>query len=774
MPSYTTGTHAPNWDDSGLPKSVREYLANGAKDHRNDRLSDATQQCHDAGFTKEEVAPLLRARALADGLGEKEIEKTIDSAFKRLRREPAKTKSATSPTAAAATASPGSGASTRKQNAPRSQPSAAAIPLPNPLPNGYRLLLETAFTEKERVAIGKGSRLPDWTLAIDYGDVKLRKIWLRENPLQCPEGTFIRINPMAYRGAKNSDVTAYRHTLVEFDCDANGARVSKEIQYAALVRSGFPITAIIDSGDRGLHAWPRVEAVDKAQYDERVAIVYEHFRQYSFFDDKNKAPNKWSRLPGATRILYDAANNPIGIGRQELLVVNVGPVSWDVWESSRNGPAGAAAVTEEELQAHDAEITKQLLGEDQAFPEPMDEEAFYGIAGRIVKIIEADNEPCRESLLGHLLVGFGNMLGWNAWMHQGDVQRTNEFGLFVGPSSIGRKGTAWSLVRRLLMEVDQQWTAKRVRRALQSGEAIIHEIRDPNTKGTGKHQQFDPGVSDKRLVIMESEVTRFLTVGKRRGNNLFDVTHDCWDSLDPLCCTSKTAGESATHPHVSMIAHSTTEAYLKALPEEEKTNGSVNRSLILVVYRAKKRSRPPTIFWRSQHWAIVEELRKILTTFSIQREMSWSPESVRVWDAFYHNFETKTKGGMISSILDRLPTHVVRIAMIYCALDNSCLVSVDHLKAALAFCQYARRSAEWLFGVKTGNHDADRLYAHLVRIKPKGHNRTEIADYVYNKNRSSAQLDELFSLLLKAELICVKSEPNPRKGPRYIEKWYAV
>ena len=71
----------------------------------------------------------------------------------------------------------------------------------------------------------------------------------------------------------------------------------------------------------------------------------------------------------------------------------------------------------------------------------MDEAAYYGIAGEIVNIIAPGNEPCRESLLGHLLIAAGNMIGWNAWMDQGDDQHLNEFGLFIGPSrSFRRKG----------------------------------------------------------------------------------------------------------------------------------------------------------------------------------------------------------------------------------------------------------------------------------------------------------------------------------------------
>jgi hypothetical protein len=402
----------------------------------------------------------------------------------------------------------------------------------------------------------------------------------------------------------------------------------------------------------------------------------------------------------------------------------------------------------------------------------MDAAAFYGLAGQIVHIIEPYNEPCPEALLGHFLIGFGNMLGPNVYMEQGGRQHTNDFGLFIGPSGIGRKGTAWDLDRRLFWEVDRDWTAHRVQRFFQSGESIIHAIRDSSTKGTGKHAQFDPGIDDKRLTMLETEFTRFLAVANRRGNNLLDTLRDCWDSPNPLSTNSKTAAEHASNPHISLIGHTTPQTYLRALPEEEKTNGSVNRSLIFAVRRVRKVSSPKVIRWKGH--VIIVRLKEVLKTFSTPREMRWSKEAFEYWDKFYSDFDTKTKGGMVSSILDRLPTHVVRIAMIYCALDNSCLISLDHLKAAIGVCDYCRRSAQWIFDVTTGNRRADRLYRELVRTLPEGLSRSEIAENVFNKRISKAELDELLELLIGAELIYVKTKANPRKGPRFLEKWYAV
>ena len=43
-------------------------------------------------------------------------------------------------------------------------------------------------------------------------------------------------------------VTSFRHALVEFDRDDAGTSIPKEQQHAAILASGLPVSALIDSG----------------------------------------------------------------------------------------------------------------------------------------------------------------------------------------------------------------------------------------------------------------------------------------------------------------------------------------------------------------------------------------------------------------------------------------------------------------------------------------------------------------------------------------------
>jgi regulatory protein RepA len=83
--------------------------------------------------------------------------------------------------------------------------------------------------------------------------------------------------------------------MVEFD-----GREKSE-QFEIFKQSGLPIACVLDSGNKSLHAWIRVDAVDRQQYKERQEKVYSYLGDY-IDDPGNKNPSRFSRFAGsATR-----------------------------------------------------------------------------------------------------------------------------------------------------------------------------------------------------------------------------------------------------------------------------------------------------------------------------------------------------------------------------------------------------------------------------------------------------------------------------------------
>src|SRR6516164_217023 len=97
---------------------------------------------------------------------------------------------------------------------------------------------------------------------------------------------------------------------------------------------------------------------------------------------------------------------------------------------------------------------------------------------------------------------------------QGGTHHLNEFAVLIGETARGRKGTSWRAIENLIKAVDPYWVASRIRSGFQSGEAIINAVRDevigsipPNKRRVGQPIEvvIDPGVTDKRLMILEEE-----------------------------------------------------------------------------------------------------------------------------------------------------------------------------------------------------------------------------------------------------------------------------
>ena len=146
---------------------------------------------------------------------------------------------------------------------------------------------------------------------------------------------------------------------------------------------------------------------------------------------------------------------------------------------------------------------------------------FHGLAGDIVRLIEPQTEADPVALLVQLLAAFGSAIGRSAhFKAEADQHFGNLFVVMVGISSKGRKGTSWGHIDRLFLLADRQWQGFCVQKGLSSGEGLIWHVRDAvekpvknKTTGEVELETVDPGITDKRLLVLESEYA----LGPARG-----------------------------------------------------------------------------------------------------------------------------------------------------------------------------------------------------------------------------------------------------------------
>lgn len=333
-----------------LPKSVEDWLAGGAPEgQRNRTLLGICCQLRDIRKTREETDNIIRNRAMADGLPEWEIDEVLGNAFSRPPRElptgaidtnTGKRVGGEGDSAASQVPKAKGRYKLKKRQARQHREDttamdrAAPMPVPAPLEDGFRTILESAFEEGEGVCVaGTTEGKPD------RGAALTREEWLEkletkgslDKIFSGKEGVFIRLNPVKPRGqSRNEDVTSFRHVLVEFDEDAEGNTIPKDKQFGAFLASNLPITCVLDSGRKSLHAWVRVDAEDAKEYEERAAQAYSVFTgSMEGLDEGNHNPNRFSRCPEGWRTVNGEER------LQTIVHLHMGATDWTEWEAHK-------------------------------------------------------------------------------------------------------------------------------------------------------------------------------------------------------------------------------------------------------------------------------------------------------------------------------------------------------------------------------------------------------------------------------------------------------
>jgi uncharacterized protein DUF3987/primase-like protein len=403
--------------------------------------------------------------------------------------------------------------------------------------------------------------------------------------------------------------------------------------------------------------------------------------------------------------------------------------------------------------------------------------AFYGLAGELVALLTPHTEADPVAILIHFLAEVGNAMGRSAYyLVEANRHYANLFALIVGSTSKARKGTSASRVKQVLELIDPQWVQHCFRTGLSTGEGLIWSVRDEIQgmvwHGTGANRQqvleiIDPGVEDKRLLVIEAEFARTISVMERPGNTLSAIVRDAWDHGD-LETMTKTSPARATAAHVSIVGHITLDELADRFTSTDKSNGFGNRFLFALV----RRSQLLPFGGKLQIADLVPLAGKIAEAieFAETMEQVGFSEAARArWAEIYAEL-SKEKPGLTGSVLARGEAQVIRLALIYALLDQSPVIDLSHLEAARELWAYCEASAEHIFGDKTGNLLADAILGELRSVKPDGMTQNDLKVLFVGHHRTD-RLAEALGMLLQAGK--VRFDRRGTKGRPAIV-WYAT
>lgn len=417
--------------------------------------------------------------------------------------------------------------------------------------------------------------------------------------------------------------------------------------------------------------------------------------------------------------------------------------------------------------------------EQAAWPDPPAPEVYHGLAGDLVRAIDRHTEADPVAIHIQALAFFGNVIGPGPRFRvESDFHRTNLFAVLVGKTGKSRKGTAEGRAGEMFQTAGAEWLTNCVMGGLSSGEGLLWACRDRiekrvaiREKGhiTGyESEEVDPGVSDKRLQVVEPEFSRVLKMASREGNILSEIIQQAWDSGN-LRTMTKNSPATATGAHISIVGHITQDELLRCLAETEQANGFGNRFLWLCVRRSK--CLPDDEDRRLDPKVVGELQERIKSAVEFARnvgEMRRDEHARLAWRAVYNRL-SDAKPGLMGAMIARSEAQVLRLSMIYALLDKSTVIGLEHLKAALALWEYCEHSVRFIFGDALGDPTADTILQAL-RNAPAGLTRSDISA-LFARHKPAQEVARALGVLASLGLATFCHEGT---DGRSTERWTAL
>ncbi len=275
----------------------------------------------------------------------------------------------------------------------------------------------------------------------------------------------------------------------------------------------------------------------------------------------------------------------------------------------------------------------------------------------------------------------------------------------------------------------------------------------------------DPGIKDKRLLAIETELASPLKVMTREGNTLSPVLRQAWDGRKTSPNPTKNSPLQSTAPHVSLIAHVTADELRHCLEETETANGFGNRFLWVLAKRSKELPHGGDLVDLD---AFLPRLSAAVSDARRAPELRRDAAANRLWERVYSRLSAG-RPGMWGGMTARAEAQTLRLSGLYALADASPVITPTHLTAALELWRYCFESAAYLFGDRIGHPVADAILAKLRRDAPASVTKSEISA-LFNRNQPASRIDEGLALLVDYRL--AKTDHDRAGTGRPVERWF--
>ena len=395
----------------------------------------------------------------------------------------------------------------------------------------------------------------------------------------------------------------------------------------------------------------------------------------------------------------------------------------------------------------------------------------HGIVGTFMDRVEQETEAHPVALGVSFLTAFGNCIGRNPHAMVGRTRHgVNLFGLVIGNTGVGRKGTGGDIVTDVMRYADSRWGEFCQSPNLASGEGVIDALRDPLTKlvrvkgGDGSEFEemvIDRGVEDKRLLITCSEFIAAMNASRRENSILSQTLREAWDGKT-LRTLAKNTPRTATDPHLSIIGHVTRQELMRSVREGDIFGGLFNRFIFVLSERARLLPHGGDL---DDLRGILEPIKARVSSARLVGRIRRSEAADRLWEREYANLTSPSGSDVVCAVLSRAEAQVLRLSVIMALVAGRARIEVDDLEAALDLWRYSEASARAVFA---GDNDAlvDRTLA-LIRETP-GATRSAL----HKKIGWKVPAQTFLGALSRIQAAGLARSESVKTGGRPTEKWF--
>jgi len=421
-----------------------------------------------------------------------------------------------------------------------------------------------------------------------------------------------------------------------------------------------------------------------------------------------------------------------------------------------------------ELQSEAGEVAaldERILAREWPQLDPV---ALHGVAGDLVLAADPTTEADPAAVLVSLLAAFGVWVGVGPHLRVANNRHPALlWPLIVGRTAAGAKGTSMDVVKRMMLAADPEF-GERISSGLSSGEGLIEAVRDeagddPDAK------DYDPGVPDKRLLVIEPEYASVLARMARQGSTLGAVLRDAWDGTPLRTMNRKSSKLRADMHHIAVIGHVTPVELVSRLDAADLAGGSINRLLPICSKRSKLLPEGGNL-----PGAVLASAAQVLNTAKAaakDREYSRTPAAEHEWRRVYRQLAVDRGEGREAQATARAVPQVLRLALVYALLDSAPAVDVPHLNAAHALWRYAEASARYVFGnperPEADSGERAALMVFIARAGDAGATATNISVDLYRRHKPAAEIRHMLRELVESGQI-EQTEETTAGRPRSV------